>query len=193
MLVRITGVALIPALIVDHLIRRRGRPGPGLIAICATPLSPLLVGAYGWLSTGNPLVYLQVERSASFNRLFAWPWDGAHTTFQSLVTGTGGDSFVFGMELLFGVAGLAAVVWMAWHWRTIAPSLTVFAGVAWLMSTSLVYWLSVPRYEMTVVPIYLALADVTRRHPGARPVVIGVSAGWMGFLATLMATGQFVA
>lgn len=97
------------------------------------------------------------------------------------------------MEMLFGVAGLVAVIWLAWHWRTAAPALTVFAAVAWLMSTSLIYWLSVPRYEMTVVPIYLALADVTRRNPRSRPVLIAVSAGWMGFLATLMATGQFVA
>jgi hypothetical protein len=193
MLVRITGVALIPALIVDHLIRRHGRPGRGLIAILAAPLSPLLFVAVAWLSTGDPLAYLKVERSASFNRDFAWPWDGAQATFQSFVTGTGGNSFVFGMEMLFGVVGLAAVLWMAWHWRTIAPSLTVFAATAWLMGTSVVYWLSVPRYEMTVVPIYLALADITRRHPATRPVLIAVSAGWMGFLATLVATGQFVA
>ena len=193
MSVRVTGVALIPALIVDHLIRRRGRPGRGLIAILATPLSPLLFVAYAWLSTGDPLAYLKVERSASFNRVFAWPWDGARNTFQSFVTDTGGNSFVFGMEMLFGVMGLAAVVWMAWHWRTIAPSLTVFSATAWLMGTSVVYWLSVPRYEMTVVPIYLALADITRRHPATRPVLIAVSAGWMGFLAILVATGQFVA
>ena len=193
MLVRVTGVALIPALIVDHLIRRNGRPGRGLIAILAAPLSPLLFVAVAWLSTGDPLAYLKVERSASFNRVFAWPWDGAQATFRSFVTGTGGNSFVFGMEMLFGVVGLVAVVWMAWHWRTIAPSLTVFAATAWLMGTSVVYWLSVPRYEMTVVPIYLALADITRRHPATRPVLIAVSAGWMGFLATLVATGQFVA
>jgi len=191
MLVRVTGVALVPALIVDHLLRRRGRPGRGLIAILATPLSPLLFVAYGWFSTGNPLVYLQVERSASFNRIFAWPWDGARATFQSFVDGPYG--FVFGMELIFGIAGLIAVLWLAWHWRIVAPSLTVFAAVAWLMSTSLIYWLSVPRYEMSVVPIYLALADVTRGHPRSRSVLIAVSAGWMGFLATLMATGQFVA
>ena len=193
MLVRITGAALIPALIVDHLIRRRGRPGRGLIAILSSLLAPLLFVAYAWLSTGDPLAYLQVERSPSFNRLFAWPWDGARATFASFVGGIGGNSFVFGMEMLFGVAGLVAVLWLAWHWRTVPPALTVFAAVAWLMSTSLIYWLSVPRYMMTVVPIYLALADVTRRHPRSRPVLIAVSAGWMGFLATLMATGQFVA
>ncbi|MGP8160889.1 MAG: glycosyltransferase family 39 protein [Candidatus Dormibacteria bacterium] len=193
MLVRITGVALVPALIVDHLIRRRGRPGRGLIAILASPVSLLLFFGYAWLRTGTPLAWEHAEQSASFNRNFAWPWDGARATFQSFTGGTGGNSFVFGMELLFGVAGLVAVVWMAWHWRMFAPSLTVFAAVAWLMGTSVVYWLSVPRYEMTVVPVYLVLADVTRSHPRARPVLLAVSAGWMGFLATLLATGQFVA
>jgi len=193
MLVRITGVALVPALIVDHLVRRRGRPGPGLVAILSSLLAPLLFVAYAWRLTGDPLAYLHVERSASFNRLFAWPWDGARATFGSLVGGTNGNSFVFGMELLFGIAGLIAVIWLVWNWRTVAPALTVFAAVAWLMSTSLIYWLSVPRYEMTVVPIYLALADITRRHPRSRPVLIAVSAGWMGFLASVMATGQFVA
>jgi hypothetical protein len=193
MLVRITGIALVPALIVDHLIRRRGRPGRGLIAILLSPVSLLLFGGYAWLRTGTPLAWEQAEHSASFDRNFAWPWDGARATLQSFTGGTGGNSFVFGMELLFGVAGLLAVLWMAWHWRTIAPSLTVFAAVAWLMGTSVVYWLSVPRYEMTVVPIYLALADITRDRPRARSVILAVSAGWMGFLATLLASGQFVA
>jgi hypothetical protein len=193
MLVRITGIALVPALIVEHLIRRRGRPGRGLIAILASPVTIALFFGYAWLRTGTPLAWEHAEQSASFNRNFAWPWDGARATFQSFTGGTGGNSFVFGMELLFGVAGLVAVIWMAWHWRTFAPSLTVFAAVAWLMGTSVVYWLSVPRYEMTVVPIYLVLADITRSHPRARPVLLAVSAGWMGFLATLLATGQFVA
>ena len=193
MLIRVTGVALVPALMVDHLLRRRGRPGAGLLAILASLLSPLLFVAYAWLRTGDALAWNQVERSASFNRDLAWPWDGARATFQSFLHGGGGNSFVFGMEMLFGVAGLAAVLWMAWHWRSVAPSLTVFAAASWLMATALVYWLSVPRYEMTVVPFYLVLADLTRRHPRARPVLLGVSAGWMGFIASLVATGQFVA
>jgi hypothetical protein len=193
MLVRITGIALVPALIVDHLIRRRGRPGRGLVAILASPVSLLLFFGYAWLRTGTPLAWEHAEQSASFNRNFAWPWEGARATFQSFVGGTGGNSFVFGMEMIFGVAGLLAVLYMAWRWRTIAPSLTVFAAVAWLMGTSVVYWLSMPRYEMTVVPIYLVLADITRNHPRARPVLLAASAGWMGFLATLLATGQFVA
>lgn len=92
MLVRITGVALIPALIVDHLVRRRGRPGRGLIAILSSLLAPLLFVAYAWRSTGDPLAYLHVERSASFNRLFAWPWDGARATFASFVGGPGGTA-----------------------------------------------------------------------------------------------------
>ena len=164
-------------------------PGPGLAAILASLLAPLLFLGYGGLTTGDLLASVHVEQSASFNRLLAWPWDGARSTFDSFVNGPGGNSWVFGMELLFGIAGLVAVLWMAWNWRTFAPSLTVFSAVAWIMGTSLIYWLSVPRYEMTVVPIYLALADVTHRRPGIRPVLIAVSAAWMGMVATLAATG----
>jgi len=186
-------VALVPALVVDHLVRRRGRPGSGLAAILASLLSPLLFLGYAGLSTGDVLAYVHVEQSASFNRVLAWPWDGARSTFASFAGGPGGNSWVFGMEFLFGVAGFVAVLWMAGNWRSFPPSLTVFSAVAWVMGTSLIYWLSVPRYEMTVIPIYLALADASRRRPGIRPVLIGVSAAWMGMVATLAATGQFVA
>jgi hypothetical protein len=193
MLVRVTGLALVPALVIEHLIRRRGRPGRGLVAICSSLLSPLLFVAYAWISTGDPLAYLHIEQSGSFNRVFAWPWQGASTTFTAMTASQGGNSFVFGMEMLFGIVGLAAVLWMAWHWRRIAPSFTVYATVAWLMGTSVIYWLSLPRYEMTVVPLYLVAVDLTRRHPRVRPVVLAASAGWMGFVATVAATGHFMA
>ena len=193
MFIHITGAALVPALIVDHLIRRRGRPGRGLLVILASLLSPLLWIAYAWRLTGDPLAYVHAAQSASFNRILAWPWSGAYTTWTNFVGGAGGNSWLFGMEILFGVGGLVAILWMAWQWRQIAPSLTLYAAGIWVMATAVIYWLGTPRFEMTAVPIYLALADVTRRHPRARPALIAVSAGWMGFIASLAATGQFVA
>jgi hypothetical protein len=193
MFIHITGVALLPALIVDHLVRRRGRPGRGLLVILASLLSPLLWVAYAWRLTGDPLAYVHAAEGPSFNRVLAWPWTGAYTTWTNFVGGAAGDSFLFGMEILFGVGSLVAILWMAWHWREISPSLTVYALGIWVMATSVIYWLGTPRFEMTAVPIYLALADLTRRHPRARPVLIAASAGWMGFIASLAATGQFVA
>ncbi|HXZ99862.1 MAG TPA: hypothetical protein VEK76_05880 [Candidatus Binatia bacterium] len=193
MFIHVTGLALFPALVVDHLVRRRGRPGLGLVAIAASLLSPLLFVAYAWELTGDPLAFWHIAGSASFNRTLTWPWSGAFSTWQAALNGVGGNSFIFGMEMIFGVGGLLALLWMAWWWRRIPPSLTVYAAGIWLMATPIIYWLGIPRFEMTAVPIYLLLADLTRRHPGSRPVIVVISAGWMGFIATLAATGQFVA
>jgi hypothetical protein len=192
-LLHVTGVALVPAMAVNHLVRRRGRPGPGLLWSLGGMVGPVLFGLYAWSLTGDPLTPVHVEQSASFNRMLDWPWAGALATGRAFTGGVGVNSFVFGMEILFGAGSLEAVVWLAWHWRTIPPAFTVYAVGVWVMMTSVIYWLSTPRYEMTAVPLYLAGADLTRRHPRARPVVVAVSAGWMGFLCTLAATGQFVA
>jgi hypothetical protein len=191
--IHVTGVALVPALVVDHLLRRRGRPGWGLVAIAASLLALGAFALWAWLLTGDPLAYVRIVQSASFNRLFAWPWAGARTTWDNAVHGQGGNSFIFGMEVIFGVFWLGVVAWMAWWWRRIAPSLTVFAAGAWLLSACVVYWLGMPRLMMTAAPVYLAFVEVTRRRPGVRPLWVGVSAGWMGFLCALAATGHFVA
>ena len=88
MLIHITGAALVPALIIDHLVRRRGRPGRGLLVILASLLSPLLQVAYAWHLTGDPLAYVHAAEGPSFHRILAWPWAGAYTAWTNFVGGT---------------------------------------------------------------------------------------------------------
>ncbi len=191
--IHVTGVALVPALIVEHLMRRRGRPGWGLVAAAASLLALGAFALWAWLLTGDPLAYIHIAQSRSYNRLFAWPWSGAASTWSNALGGRGGNSFIFGMEVLFGGLWLGVAGWMAWRWRRIAPSLTVFVAGTWLMSACVIYWLGMPRLMMTAAPIYLAFVEMTRRRPGVRPVWLAVSAGWMGLVCSLAATGQFVA
>jgi hypothetical protein len=191
--IHVTGLALVPALAVEHLARRRGRPGWGLVAIAASLLSLGVFALWAWRLTGDPLAYVHIAQSPSFNRLFAWPWTGARTTWDNAVAGRGGDSFIFAVEVIFGALWLGVAAWMAWRWRAISPSHTVFVAGVWLMSACVIYWLGMPRLMMTAAPIYVASAEMTRRHPAARPVWLAISAGWMGFVCALAATGQFVA
>jgi hypothetical protein len=189
---RITGLALVPALLVEYLLRRRLRPDARVLA-CALPFVPLLLYAwYAHATTGDTLAYWHVEQSASFNRMTAWPWDGARATYN-LMLGGGANGFIFGMELLFGILGAVAIAYLVLHRDEIAPSLIVFAGFVWVISISLVYWLSVPRYTMAMVPMYLAGADAITRLPWLRLPALAALAGWMGFVSTLLGTGRFVA
>ncbi len=189
--IRITGVVLVAALLVDYAMRRGERIRADVLAVVLPLVPPLLFIAYAYALTGDGLAYWHIEQSASFNRFVAAPWVGASNTLSNALGG-GGNSFVFGFEVVFGLLGLAALIWLVTQWRTIAPSLIVYAAGVWLLSVSYQYWLSVPRYLMAMVPVYLAGARLLQRRPVLRGPVFAVMAGWMGFVATLFAI-RFVA
>lgn len=188
---RITGIVLIPAMLLDYALRHRDRVRVDVLAALLPVVPPLLFIWYAYAQTGDALAYWHIEQSASFSRFVALPWDGLRATFDYARSG-GDNSFVFGFEVVFGVLGLAAMVWLVTQWREIAPSLIVYAGGVWLLSVSYQYWLSVPRYLMAMVPVYLAGAILLQRRPVLRAPVFAVLAGWMGFVSTLFAI-RFVA
>ena len=188
---RVTGLVLFPAMVLDYALRNRSRLRVDALATVLPILPMALFVAYARQQTGDALAFWHVEQSASFNRVTAWPWQGLQNTW-SYATAGGGSSFVFGMEVVFGILGLAALVWLATQWRDVAPSLTLYAAGVWVLSTSLVYWLSVPRYLMAMVPVYIAGALVLTRRPVLRLPVLTVLAGWTGSIATLFAI-RFVA
>jgi hypothetical protein len=188
---RITGIVLVAAMLVDYVLRHRERIRADVVATLLPLVSPLLFVWYAYARTGDALAYWHIEQSASFNRFVALPWDGLRATWD-YARGGGANSFVFGFEVVFGVLGLAALVWLATRWREVAPSLTVYAAGVWLLSVSYQYWLSVPRYLMAMVPVYLAGAILLQRRPVLRAPVFAVLAGWMGFVSTLFAI-RFVA
>jgi len=190
---RVTGLALIPALVVDYLLRRRGRLGPGLLAIAASALPLLGFMLYAQHMTGDAFAYQDVQQSASYgNRTTTFPITGLWHTWQAATSSSASsNTYIFGMEVLFGVLGLAALVVLAVNWRHVAPSLTVFATGVWLLGASLTYWLGMPRYEMTMVPLYVGVALFTMRRPHWRMPALAVSAAWMALLASTLGTGAY--
>jgi hypothetical protein len=189
--IRITGLALIPALLLEYLLRRRWRPQADVLAVLLPVVALLLFLWYAHAMTGDTFAFWHAEQSGSYNRFTSWPWNGLQATWES-ARGGGRYSFVYAMELIFGVLGLVAVVYLVTRWREIAPSLIVHAASVWVLSVSYTSWLSVPRYLMAMVPLYLAVAVLTRGRPQLRTSILVASAGWMGFVSTLFGLGVFV-
>jgi hypothetical protein len=48
------------------------------------------------------------------------------------------------------------------------------------------------RYEIALIPLYLAAADLRSRRPEAARIVLAVSAAWMVFQTYTFATGRFI-
>jgi len=190
---RITGLALVPALLLEYLLRRRFRPGPGLLMIAA---SLLPIAGFMWYAqhlTGDAFAYQHIQQSASYgNRTTVFPLTGLVNTWNAATTDTQSSStYIFSMEVLFGVLGFAALVVMGLMWRRIAPSLTLFAAGVWTLGASLTYWLGMPRYEMTIAPLYLTAAVLTQRRPQWRVPILVASCAWMAFLASTLGTGRY--
>ena len=191
---RVTGLALIPALLVEQLVRRRWRPSPQLAWLLVVPVPVLLFGAYLRLHTGDWLAWLHAEGSVSFDyRHLDWPWVGGRATWDSVVRSSlpASSTYVFALELVWGIAG-AAVVAALWITRRLPASLTVYCTAVWLLSVCVSYWISVPRYEIAMFPAVIALWDLLARRPGWRAAAVATTAGLFAFGAGIYATGRWL-
>lgn len=196
---RITGLALLLPIALERARRRRRvlDPQAPLALLVAAPVGAFML--YAWARAGDALAWFHIEASASFgSRNLDWPWNGLSATWAS-ATSLPADryGFVFSLEVVFGLLGLAllAVQCAATVWRLprVAPSLALFSAGVVLPPLFLTYWLSVPRYLMSMVPMYLLAADVLRGRDRLRMPALAISGALMAFGTFLLASGRFLA
>jgi len=82
------------------------------------------------------------------------------------------------------VLGLALCAGM-WMSSRIPRSLALYCTIAWLMTASLPFWRSQPRYSLALFPVVLLVADLTERFPRARPAMLGA-------IGLLMCAGTWI-
>jgi hypothetical protein len=63
--------------------------------------------------------------------------------------------------------------------------MALYCTIAWLMTASLPFWRSQPRYILALFPAVLLVSDLTVRYPRARPALLAAS-------AVLMCAGTWV-
>lgn len=190
-LARINGLVLIPALIAEAGDQWYRDPARRLHAKWLA-IGLVGVGFAGYLALnlaiyGNPLAFLRIQNEHWFKSL-AWPWEGIGGVVGSITGRTPSDSLMLGwMELLFIGLGLAGTVYAAFRFR---PSWFVWMTGNWLLFTSTAFVMSVPRYSLTLFPLFVWFAVLARR-----PVVLaGLSIASLllfGFFATQFAAGRW--
>ena len=189
--VRVTGVALVPALLVEYVRRHGMRPRPALLAVLLVPLPILLFALYGQAHAGDLLAYK--DGQAQLGASFGPPWSGARATWDAVVLSSlrASTTYVFLLELCFGIAGFAALL-VAIARRRIAVSLWLYCAGVWLLATSLAFWRSVPRYELAMFPLVIVAAQWTRGRPALRAALITAGAGLLAFGASRYAVDMWL-
>ena len=161
---RITGIILLAVLIIEYLSTKDYKLKEikrDFLWIWIIPFGLLSYLIINYTVAGDPLYFLEVQQE-SWSRKLALPSEG----LLSAVRGgqgnlPGGALSGDWAEVVFGVLGLAGVLYSFFRLRL---SYSVYVLLTWVMVTSSVIWLSLPRFTLTMFPLIILLALFGRRR-----------------------------
>ncbi|HEX4812411.1 MAG TPA: mannosyltransferase family protein [Nonomuraea sp.] len=154
--VRITGLFLAAALIVEFVVSRESPRRAGWLVV---PFAPLVAFAYYHYRRSGDWLAWKHAQEAGWGREFEWPWEAWRTTWRSAM-GTGDFAVAFRMEIAGAVLAVGVLVWLLLlrRWSELAYTGTQAAA---LMTSA--YYLSVPRSLLLWFPLWVLVAKVATR------------------------------
>jgi hypothetical protein len=187
-LTRATGLVLIPALLIEagqqYWTTRRWQWHWLWVAMV-----PLGFGVYlliNYRVAGHPFAFLLI-REEFYHISLAWPWTGLRSAIDSLDQTPSKAQMVGTQECLFIALGFACTIA---SWIKLRPIYSVWMTGSWLLFTSASFVASVPRYTLTMFPIFFLFAILATRRLWL--VVITVwSLLYLALFASLFAGGQW--
>jgi hypothetical protein len=153
-----------------------------------TPLELALAFAVylliNWHVAGDPFAFLKT-RKALFVQSFAPPWHGIHEAILNMRRTPNQAQMIGAQEVYFAALGL---ICMIVSWIKLRPLYAMWMTGSWLLFTSVTFLQSVPRYTLTMFPIFMLFALLARnRFWGG--VLTAWSLVWFALFAILLARG----
>lgn len=153
---RAPGAVLVPTLALEaahqYWVRRRWNWRWLWIAIIPVGFATYLL--VNWYATGDALAFLRT-RKAVFIMSTSWPWVGIREALGNLHRAPNQAEMVGAQELLFVALGFVCAVV---SWIKLRPLYTMWMTGNWLLFTSVTFIQSVPRYTLTLFPIFILFA-----------------------------------
>lgn len=189
---RIVGIMMVPALWIE-LWRSGNRKWQDYLIVTGGSLGLLAYMSYLYLHFGDPLYFLHVQAAFGAGRsngITLYP-QVVYRGLKILLTTTKDLKYItYLAEFLAGTLGMLAIVW---PWKKISPGITFFALTSAIIPTISGSFLSMGRFLLPCLPIYLLIAFWASRHPRLGLVWYLVSAGLCALNALLFLQGYWVA
>lgn len=187
-LTRATGLVLIPALLIEagHQYWTTRRVNWQWLCVAIVPLG---FGGYLLLNlqvAGDPFAFLPIRKEFYYISL-APPWTGVREAIGSLSRTPAQAQIVGVQECLFIALALASTIA---SWIKLRPIYSVWMTGNWLLFTSVSFVASVPRYTLTMFPIFFLLAILARRRLW-RVIITVWSLLYLALFASLFAWGRW--
>jgi hypothetical protein len=181
-LTRINGCLLLPVLALEVLqvwrVRRRFDPR---WLWCLTTLAGFAI--YLLLNqhvAHDPFAFTHIQQEHWYKHL-AWPWLGIRDLWWRVP----GVNPMEGLhEFIYTLFTFAGTVWA---WFKLRPSYALWMTLNWLLITSTMFILGVPRYALTFFPIFILLGQAF----AGRRLLAGLATAFALFMMALYA-GRFV-
>jgi hypothetical protein len=112
------------------------------------------------LVLGDPVAFLTVQRE-HWSHSLAAPWVGFANAVRGISWRVPWEKLTVGGGEIAG--GIAAYATTTLSWLQLRPADAVYATVVTVMVTFLPFWLSIPRYLLTMYPLFLLAGRITSR------------------------------
>jgi len=187
-LTRANGLVLVPVLVVEsahqYWITRRWQWQWLWIGIAAFGFAGYLV--LNKHVTGDAFAFTSLMQRF-FSKSLSPPWAGIDNAIGSMSRAPAEAEMIGTQEVLFIVLGFACTVV---SWIKLRPAYSVWMTGNWLLFVSVSFVLSVPRYTLTMFPIYILFSMLA-----ARRVWLAVITFWsmlyLSFFASLFTWGHW--
>lgn len=183
---RVNGLLLGPTLLVEAWLQYRGtrRFDWRWLWIAAVGLG---FAGYLWLNyrvTGDPFTFTRIMEKQWYKKL-APPWMGIRDVWLRIPH----FNLTEGLhEFIFIVFSFLCTVWC---WFKLRPSYALWMTLNWLLINSTTYVVSVPRYCLTLFPIFILFARGAAARPLAGRIMTAISLLLLALFATKFAHGTW--
>lgn len=189
-LTRITGIILLPALILEYLfqkgfnIKNIKKDILWLALISFGFLSYLIVNYFVF---GDPFKFLEIQRE-HWAKILDFPRKGFLVAWGGIWWRSPAESVLVGWaEVIFGIFGFFLTIWVSVRLRV---SYGIYMFTTWLIVTSTSYWLSIPRYTLSMFPLFIALS-LFGKHKEINYLITFISIIFLALFLTLFIQGRW--
>lgn len=188
--VRITGLFLAAAMVVEHLTRGRGRPGARTWWLALPVVTTAAYFGYLRAVTGDWLAWLHAESGADWSRKFTAPWTALHTTW--LAAADPGQPvpyrLAFSIEILAMLLAVAATAALLAERRW---GEATYVGLQVVALGTSAYYLSVGRATLVWFPLWLLLARLSTRYRWVHTAYLAVAPALMAVYVLGFTSGEW--
>lgn len=182
---RLNGLVIVPALMFEaiHQYSETRRWQRQWLFIALMPLGFVVHLLVNYNVAGDAFAFISIGRE-NFHKALSPPWNGITGIYNAMWGDPPGSAIMNGVqELLFVVLGFVCIIACM---RMLRPSYTIWITGNWLLFTSVNFILSVPRYTLTLFPIFIIFAKLSER-----PLWYSIITVWSLLFLALFAS-QFV-